>query len=88
MMVGEGEPSQGPCVLLSSGVQGILTAFSQDKAAALLGVVARMVCHVDTENVVGHVLEHIHVARVLCMRGIVGGPAEAAGGDLVLQFSI
>ena len=88
MMVGEGELSQGPCVLLSSGVQGILTAFSQDEAAALLGVVAGLVCHVDTENVVGHELEHIHVARVLRMRGVVGGPAEVAGGDLVLQFSI
>lgn len=28
------------------------------------------------------------MARVLGMRGIVGGPEEAAGGDLVLQVSV
>lgn len=67
---------------------GILTVLSQDKAATLPGVAARLVCHVDTENVVSHEVEHIHVARILRMRGVVGGPVEAAGGDLILQLSI
>lgn len=80
-MMGEGRPGgQGD---LCSGSRGILTALSQDKAATLLGAIAGLICHVDTENVVGHEVEHIHVARVLCVCGIVGGPAEAAGGDLV-----
>lgn len=48
-------------------------------------MVARLVCHVDTENVIAHEGKHIHVARVLGMCGIVAGPAEAAGGDLILQ---
>ena len=69
-------------------LQGVLTALGQDKAATLLGVVPRQVCHIDTENVVGHEAEHIHVARVFCMCGIVGGPAEAARGDLIRQLSI
>lgn len=66
----------------------VLTVLSQDKAAALLGVVARLVCHVDTENVISHEVEHIHVACILCVRGVVGGPVEAAGGDLILQLAI
>lgn len=65
---------------------GVLTAFSNDKAAALLGVVARLVCHVDTENVISHEVEQIHVAHVLCVRGVVGGPVEAAGRDFVLVW--
>lgn len=73
---------------LGSGARGILTALSQDKAATLLGVIARLICHVDAENVVGHEVEHVHVARVFCVRGIVRGPAEAAGGDLVHEFSV
>lgn len=75
-------PTQG---LLSSGV-GVLTAFGNDKAAALLGVVARLVCHVDTENVISHEVEQIHVAHVLCVRGVVGGPVEGAGRDFVLVW--
>lgn len=83
---GAGPGSVGPnpaWVLLQ-----VLTALGQDKAATLLGAVARLVCHVDAENVVGHEAEHIHVARVLCVSGIVRGPVEAAGGDLILQFSV
>ena len=70
------------------GSKGVLTAVSQDKAATLLGMIARLVCHVDAENVVSHELEHIHVACVLRMRGIAGGQAEAARGHLFLHFSI
>lgn len=73
---------------LCSKVPGILTALSQEEAAALLGVTSGRVCDIDTENVVGHEVKHIHMARVLGMRGVVGGAEEAAGGDLVLQVSI
>lgn len=67
---------------------GVLTILSQDKAATLPGVVARLVCHVDTENVVSHEVKHIHVACILRVRGVVGGPVEAAGGDLILQLAV
>lgn len=84
---GTGPGSRGPSPAWAL-LQGVLTALSQDEAAALLGVVPRQVCHVDTEHVVGHEAEHIHVARVFCMCGIVDGPAEAARGDLIHQLSI
>lgn len=89
-----GEPPSGPWgsaptwVLLCSGVPGLLTAVGQDEAATLLGVTSGLVRDIDAENVVSHEAKHIHVAHVLGMCGVVGGPVEAAGGDLVLQFSI
>jgi hypothetical protein len=63
----------------------VLTALSQHKAATLLGV-TRLVRHVDTKNVVSHEGEHIHVTCVPGVGGVVAGPVEAAGDDLVLQF--
>lgn len=66
----------------------VLTALSQDKAATLLGAVARLVHHVDNENFIGHELRHAHVARVPYMRGVVARPVQAAGGFLVLKFLV
>lgn len=66
----------------------VLTALSQDKAATLLGVVARLVHHGDNENFIGHELRQAHVARVPCMCGVVARSVQAAGSFLVLKFLI
>lgn len=52
----------------------VLTALSQDKAATLLGVVARLVRHVDNENFIGQELRQAHMARVPYMCGVVARP--------------
>lgn len=66
----------------------VLTALSQDKAATLLGVVARVVHRVDNENIIGHESRQGHVARVPHMCGVVARPVQAARGFLVLQLLV
>lgn len=66
----------------------VLTALSQDKAATLLGVVARLVHHVDNENVIRHELRQAHMARVPHLCGVVARPMQAAGGFFVLKFLV
>lgn len=64
------EVREGSWVLVSLGFR-VLTALSQDKAATLLGVVARVVHHVDGENIIRHESRQGHVARVLHVCGVV-----------------
>lgn len=66
----------------------VLTALGQDKAATLLGVVARLVHHVDDENFIRHELRQAHVARVPYMCGVVARPVQAAESFLVLKFLV
>lgn len=66
----------------------VLTALSQDKAATLLGAVARLVHHVDSENVIRHELRQAHMARVPHMCGVVARRVQAAGCFFVLKFLV